>query len=633
MQKRFFLFLLFFIITFKINCENKQGWINTNIKGNVLAIKPSEKDDFYQSINYERFNNYSNIRVESTGYDEIAKIITEDFRKLNKLANIDIDSEKKKFVDLYRMVTDWESRDSNDMKPILSTMKKIQSINNLNEITERFADEQARLFFPLKLNLKNTNGFFYVPEIEISFLFVKEVEFYFDFYNHILGKFGYTEKEIKQLVMDAYNFENLYAKKLKEENTYYSQFIYANKIKQEYQNLPLTDYLYYSGIPNLTYKIKFSEEMEILDSIFDEEHIEAIKALWICKLLLNSAPLLDRETYKQYLILNEKLYGQLTSIYDEDISVQILNTYIPEFVGKIWCTEFCSEIVFKEVELLAKEILEQYKQTISSWTWLNIGSRYNLIELLNQTKVIVGHARLNDYSKLELTEDFYSSMMNVITYEKRLYAKKCFQSFDRYEWMVAPQVSNAFYNEVDNTINITAGYIYGIKYNSSLSKEEIFGSLGYVIAHEISHIFCLPDENGMILQQLNETDHDELDKRLTLLANYFSTFEILDGIKCNGSLCKSEIGADFFGLNVILKLAKGYKDFDYKLLFKTIAENNFYTTSEQIIRINHIKDFHPPNYLRVNAIVQQFDEFYEAYNIKWWDGMYLAPKKRIRLGK
>ena len=381
MQKRFFLFLLFFIITFKINCENKQGWINTNIKGNVLAIKPSEKDDFYQSINYERFNNYSNIRVESTGYDEIAKIITEDYRKLNKLANIDIDSEKKKFVDLYRMVTDWESRDSNDMKPILSTMKKIQSINNLNEITERFADEQARLFFPLKLNLKNTNGFFYVPEIEISFLFVKEVEFYFDFYNHILGKFGYTEKEIKQLVMDAYNFENLYAKKLKEENTYYSQFIYANKIKQEYQNLPLTDYLYYSGIPNLTYKIKFSEEMEILDSIFDEEHIEAIKALWICKLLLNYAPLLDRETYKQYLILNEKLYGQLTSIYDEDISVQILNTYIPEFVGKIWCTEFCSEIVFKEVELLAKEILEQYKQTISSWTWLNIGSRYNLIEL------------------------------------------------------------------------------------------------------------------------------------------------------------------------------------------------------------------------------------------------------------
>ena len=119
----------------------------------------------------------------------------------------------------------------------------------------------------------------------------------------------------------------------------------------------------------------------------------------------------------------------------------------------------------------------------------------------------------------------------------------------------------------------------------------------------------------------------------TKLSNYFSTFEILDGIKCNGSLCKSEIGADFFGLNVILKLAKGYKDFDYKLLFKTIAENNFYTTSEQIIRINHIKDFHPPNYLRVNAIVQQFDEFYEAYNIKWWDGMYLAPKKRIRLGK
>ncbi|WP_081675883.1 M13-type metalloendopeptidase [Butyrivibrio sp. AC2005] len=40
-------------------------------------------------------------------------------------------------------------------------------------------------------------------------------------------------------------------------------------------------------------------------------------------------------------------------------------------------------------------------------------------------------------------------------------------------------------------------------------------------------------------------------------------------------------------------------------------------------------DPHPLAYLRVNTVVQQFDEFYEPYDVKEGDGMYLAPEDRI----
>ena len=40
-------------------------------------------------------------------------------------------------------------------------------------------------------------------------------------------------------------------------------------------------------------------------------------------------------------------------------------------------------------------------------------------------------------------------------------------------------------------------------------------------------------------------------------------------------------------------------------------------------------DSHSLNYLRVNATVQQFNEFLETYNVKEGDGMYLAPEDRI----
>ena len=34
-------------------------------------------------------------------------------------------------------------------------------------------------------------------------------------------------------------------------------------------------------------------------------------------------------------------------------------------------------------------------------------------------------------------------------------------------------------------------------------------------------------------------------------------------------------------------------------------------------------------YARTNVPVQQFDEFYEAYDVKEGDAMYLAPEDRL----
>ena len=51
-------------------------------------------------------------------------------------------------------------------------------------------------------------------------------------------------------------------------------------------------------------------------------------------------------------------------------------------------------------------------------------------------------------------------------------------------------------------------------------------------------------------------------------------------------------------------------------------------TDEAII--NQIAyDVHSPSYIRVNAILSSIDAFYETYDVKEGDGMYIAPEKRI----
>ena len=44
-----------------------------------------------------------------------------------------------------------------------------------------------------------------------------------------------------------------------------------------------------------------------------------------------------------------------------------------------------------------------------------------------------------------------------------------------------------------------------------------------------------------------------------------------------------------------------------------------------------INDTHPMCYLRINATLQQFDEFLDCYDIKEGDGMYLAPEDRVAI--
>ena len=40
-------------------------------------------------------------------------------------------------------------------------------------------------------------------------------------------------------------------------------------------------------------------------------------------------------------------------------------------------------------------------------------------------------------------------------------------------------------------------------------------------------------------------------------------------------------------------------------------------------------DTHSPEMIRTNAILATLDEFYETYDVKEGDGMYIAPDKRI----
>lgn len=78
-----------------------------------------------------------------------------------------------------------------------------------------------------------------------------------------------------------------------------------------------------------------------------------------------------------------------------------------------------------------------------------------------------------------------------------------------------------------------------------------------------------------------------------------------------------------------LRMAKKIEGFDYDKFFRANAAMWARIDTLDKARRMLKSDPHPFNYLRVNAVVQQFDEFLETYGVKEGDGMYLAPEERI----
>lgn len=115
------------------------------------------------------------------------------------------------------------------------------------------------------------------------------------------------------------------------------------------------------------------------------------------------------------------------------------------------------------------------------------------------------------------------------------------------------------------------------------------------------------------------------------MKDFYSKIEALPGKNINGALTVGENIADMGGMACMLDILGTMKNPDYKAFFESYA-----TTWRQVVTKEYEEyclnvDAHSPNKFRVNAVLQQFEKFYETYGITQNDGMYVKPKDRVAI--
>jgi len=215
---------------------------------------------------------------------------------------------------------------------------------------------------------------------------------------------------------------------------------------------------------------------------------------------------------------------------------------------------------------------------------------------------------------------------------------------------------NAYYSPNRNEIVFPAAILQPPFFNINADPAVNYGAIGGVIGHEIGHGFddqgSKSDGNGVLRNWWTPEDNAAFVAKTDALVGQYNAFCPLDnGEACiNGRLGLGENTGDLGGLSMAYKAYKMSLDVDGdgviskseeapiidgltgdQRLFMAWAQVWRTKYREKSLRQQLIRGPHSPPYYRVNGIVRNFDEWYEAFDIGPDHALYLPPEERIRI--
>jgi putative endopeptidase len=271
------------------------------------------------------------------------------------------------------------------------------------------------------------------------------------------------------------------------------------------------------------------------------------------------------------------------------------------------------------------------------------------ISKLNSIKKKVGYPdKWKDYSTLKIDRTSYvQNMMHANEWENNYELNKLGKPVDRSEWGMTPQTYNAYYNPSNNEIVLPAAMmsVPGFK-DADLDDALVYGyTAASTVGHEITHGFDdqgrQSDENGNLRNWWAPQDSAQFTQRAEVLVQQFNKMTPLDTMHVNGKATLGENLADLGGILIGLdafKQTEAYKKGE-KINGMTPVQRFFlgyslgWLLAERPERIatQLLTDVHSPAKCRINGPFPNVPDFYDAFNIKPGDKMYIPDSLRVHL--
>jgi putative endopeptidase len=315
-----------------------------------------------------------------------------------------------------------------------------------------------------------------------------------------------------------------------------------------------------------------------------------------------------------------------------------------EAVGKLYVERYFPPAEKARAQAMVKNLLSAFATRIDHLEWMAPQTRVEAKAKLAALKVGVGYPdHWIDYSGLEVVRgDALGNAERARLFEYHRNLKKFGTPVDRSEWAMTPQLVNAVNLPAMNALNFPAAILQPPYFDPQRDEVLDYGAIGATIGHEISHSFddqgALFDASGRLRNWWTKEDFAHFEAAGQRLAAEFDRYRPFPDVAVNGKLTLSENIADVAGLGAAYnawrltlngKPARGADGFSgEQLFFLSFAQSWRDKVREPAARQRLVTDSHAPPEYRADT-VRNLDAWYQAFEVKPGEKLYLAPAERV----
>ena len=325
--------------------------------------------------------------------------------------------------------------------------------------------------------------------------------------------------------------------------------------------------------------------------------------------------------------------------------IGVTSESLSEALGQLYVAKYFPPEAKERMIKLVENLRISLGDRIKNLDWMAPETKQKALEKLHAINVKIGYPdKWRDYSTLDIKDDAF--VLNVIRsnrFETAYNYNKINKPVDKDEWFMSPQTVNAYYSPDMNEIVFPAAilqppffFIYG-------DDAVNYGAIGVVIGHEMTHGFDDEgrkfDKNGNLTDWWTPEDSKRFDEKTKILVDQYNDFVVIDSVRADGKLSLGENIADLGGVNISYQAFKMASK-DTKKIDGLTPDQRFFLAYAHVwasnIRDKEIlrrtkEDVHSLGRYRVIGPLRNVPAFYNAFNVKPGQGMYLEEEKRAKI--